>query len=132
MDASKMAVVQSAEQAQVNYRRLITAIIDAGFRISLHSSKNVTSSAMDYNFIPVDVESAFDSSGRHIFTVVYKPVENVFYLTSAKDVSLSFGEIQSVSGSDEKLLDYFERFRDIMFPTTSLYMKKAQELTSPV
>lgn len=132
MSASKMAVIQTHAEASANYRRLIRAIVDAGFRISSHTNPDVSSTAMDYNILPIEVESAFDLSGRHVFTVAYKPVENVFYITSAKDTSLVLGEIQRVPHDDAKLADYFDRLRNLLFPTTSLYITKNLTTKEPV
>lgn len=113
-------VIQNSEEAQANYRRLISAIIDAGFGINLMTTTSVTEKSMDYNFMPIDVESPNNSERRHLFTVVYQPVDNLFYFTSPRDISMVFGEKQIVDTRHDRLKDYFIQFQALMYPSLSL------------
>lgn len=113
-------IIQNSEEAQANYRRLISAIIDAGFGINLMTTTSVTEKSMDYNFMPIDVESPNNSDRRHLFTVVYQPVDNLFYFTSPRDISMVFGEKQLVDTRHDRLKEYFVQFQTLMYPSLSL------------
>lgn len=112
--------IQNSEEAQVNYRRLVSAIIDAGFGINMMTTTSVTEKSMDYNFMPIDVESPDSSYRRHLFTVVYQPVDNLFYFTSPRDISMIFGEKRPVDVQHDQLKEHFKAFQALMYPSLSL------------
>lgn len=112
-------VAQNSQDADVNYRRLISAIIDAGFGINALTPQGITEQAMTYNFMPIDVESPDSAERQTLFTVVYQPVDNFFYFSSKKDLSILFGEKRVVDHRLAVLKDQFRIFTNLMYPSLS-------------
>lgn len=110
-------ITQDSQKAQENYRRLISAAIDAGFGVNNRTPMNLTDQSMRFNFMPIDLESPHPECQQRLFSVIYQPQDNLFYFAGSRDLSLAFGEKYPLKEGKSDLVDTFKALKSLLYPS---------------